>query len=1332
MDNHRYGEKVLTSKAFPIALALMLALGGLLPSEAMFGRDDNRTDIPSPHDGSRSSFIDDADSLMLTNGLIQLTFNKTAKGGLESVFDPVSGVEFRTDKDMPATLFFLGLKNTTQYLALASYSPCTFSYVGANGINSSELTLTYEMLGGLPINITAHVEVKDNDPRSYWDIMVDNDNDTRSLVEVQYPVIWGLPEDLGGNAKDDFLAVSKYDGIVYRDPYPKTQAPYTNFKFHYPGTIGMQFMAIYDPDASGILLETLDTEGHVKSFNMANGGPDDNVMASITHYNPEVPGNDFSKGYASTISIFQGDWYDAADVYKTWALQQPWTSKGELHERTDVPDWWLDPSPVILIENRDLKGDVQVPLEEWSDVVEHYKDLIGTNVTLFVRGWEQNGSFTGPYYLPPKDGPENVKTEVKEVIVSGGHVYFSTSERFWRLKMPYTGYDSTADFEAMGRPWAVLDTFGEPLKDPGYEALGMDSVVMDTSTQWWQDTVVDYSVGVADMAVDVYKLDEFPTGAWVPCYNTSHGHPAGWGKYITDGHLEILDRVATEGRAVNPDLVIATEQATELILDRIQTYVSRDNSPEIALYMGDLNEFGDDVSAEPMFSYVYHQYTTTYGEFNKLGGTNIDANYNSSARAIARALVRGKLISGHSEWDYPDDPGLSELLTRTANATATYAKDYVYFGEMLKPPTVHSPLIDIPYYDWMHTGTGWTSVKDEQVLNSAWLSPDGGRIAHTIVNWGNTSVDITVPLPSYHLSNDNYTIYITRNGDSRTLVNSTSLPLDIDLTMGPRDVVLLEVLSAPDAVVKEITPSLIDPIQGDEVTLDVDIANGGSYPLYDIKLFLYENGIFFDNRTVSMMGPDTNETLTVTWNTTGKDPGQYNITARIWPQMGEISLDNNEATITLEVLPRPVGSIRCTVIDNSTTAPLVGALVTLFDPVDRTVLDFALSRPDTDVLFEDLSPGTYGLNATKADHITDENLTVVVVSDNSTQVTLALGLVPVAPTTGDIVGHIYINTTTTYLAGARAFLVETNQSYYVSWDGMFTFLDLEPGNYTLMVDRTGYYDQVVNLTVIAGETLYVNISLVPVPEVPQLGDLVGVVLDNGTGEPIEDALVLLLGEGQMQDTNSSGGILFSDLAFGNYTLNITASGYIPMNVTAEVLLEGPNLVTVRLDPVWVPPPPFITIIGYVKDEKDAPVLGAKINIIVGTNLSTTLTDAEGFYQVEELDPGQIRIELTAKGFEDQSHVMGLTNGGTYWKNMTLKNKVTEPTEEGENMTVTYVLVGLNLLMLLGLLLLLSTGRKQHGTKVKRRKKKMKKVLDDDEDLTVGDEDEPRSVPDDEE
>lgn len=41
-----------------------------------------------------------------------------------------------------------------------------------------------------------------------------------------------------------------------------------------------------------------------------------------------------------TIKPFEGDWYDAAKIYREWALPNAdWTKKGRLAERTNFPQW---------------------------------------------------------------------------------------------------------------------------------------------------------------------------------------------------------------------------------------------------------------------------------------------------------------------------------------------------------------------------------------------------------------------------------------------------------------------------------------------------------------------------------------------------------------------------------------------------------------------------------------------------------------------------------------------------------------------------------------------------------------------------------------------------------------------------------------------------------------------------------------------------------------------------------------------------------------------------------------------------------------------------------
>jgi len=53
------------------------------------------------------------------------------------------------------------------------------------------------------------------------------------------------------------------------------------------------------------------------------------------------------------IKPFEGDWYDASNIYRQWALPNAdWTKKGRLADRTNIPQWtynlttwFMDPQP---------------------------------------------------------------------------------------------------------------------------------------------------------------------------------------------------------------------------------------------------------------------------------------------------------------------------------------------------------------------------------------------------------------------------------------------------------------------------------------------------------------------------------------------------------------------------------------------------------------------------------------------------------------------------------------------------------------------------------------------------------------------------------------------------------------------------------------------------------------------------------------------------------------------------------------------------------------------------------------------------------------------------
>jgi len=51
--------------------------------------------------------------------------------------------------------------------------------------------------------------------------------------------------------------------------------------------------------------------------------------------------------YAVTLAAFKGDWWQAARMYREWAVKQKWCAKGRIRERADYPkamsdiDAWL-------------------------------------------------------------------------------------------------------------------------------------------------------------------------------------------------------------------------------------------------------------------------------------------------------------------------------------------------------------------------------------------------------------------------------------------------------------------------------------------------------------------------------------------------------------------------------------------------------------------------------------------------------------------------------------------------------------------------------------------------------------------------------------------------------------------------------------------------------------------------------------------------------------------------------------------------------------------------------------------------------------------------------
>lgn len=103
----------------------------------------------------------------------------------------------------------------------------------------------------------------------------------------------------------------------------------------YPGDVSVQLLARYD-DVAGLAMYTADSGANVKRFTTNSVPSNGYCVQSISHIPPEVTGVDLFLPYSIAMTTFTGDWHDAADIYKAWAVQQWWAAT-PLADRTDIP-----------------------------------------------------------------------------------------------------------------------------------------------------------------------------------------------------------------------------------------------------------------------------------------------------------------------------------------------------------------------------------------------------------------------------------------------------------------------------------------------------------------------------------------------------------------------------------------------------------------------------------------------------------------------------------------------------------------------------------------------------------------------------------------------------------------------------------------------------------------------------------------------------------------------------------------------------------------------------------------------------------------------------------
>ena len=318
--------------------------------------------------------------------------------------------------------------------------------------------------------------------------------------------------------------------------------------------------------------------------------------------------------------------------------------------------------------------------EQIPGLVREYADFLDVAVIFRPRGWEKHGNWIGPDTFPPYE-EERFKKSVRKMKGFGGRLFLYLEGYQWMLKEPGYQYDGQAYYRKHCGDCAVEWKKGVTT----FNNNGRIYAEGCRTTNQAQEALYRNALKSVELGTDALQI-EVVGGGGSPCYNRHHNHPPGYGQWIYKRFEELLQRVRSDGRKVNPDLVLSIEEPCEVYIPFLDGYNGRDFRElrwprHIPLSRG-----------IPLFTYIYHEYALGFSGYhwNFLIKGKMPYQY----RNVAMNFVSGKM-NGFNVLNRPEDAHMDShseearrFMKDTVQMTSRVGQKYLLLGKMLRPAKV--------------------------------------------------------------------------------------------------------------------------------------------------------------------------------------------------------------------------------------------------------------------------------------------------------------------------------------------------------------------------------------------------------------------------------------------------------------------------------------------------------------------------------------------------------------------------------------------------------------------------------------------------------------------
>lgn len=804
---HRFGVSEYFVRYFLTVFLLIILSSSIWPLNSCFSQTGTANKIME----SNSYVLKEGNFLKIGNEFLEIAI-EYGKWAIYSITEKGSSIDFIRCKDTVGCLFWLvyRFKYTGEVEALIGNDFSHFSYTGNVLGNNAWLNMTWSGLFSslrgrlLNMKVTVSINVPAGSRLSYWYILIDNGED--GVIErIGFPLIYGVSQ-ISDEKIGDYLVVPQGPGILCKNPQVNLKPGVGLGGVYYPSEhFNMQFMAYYAKELNkGIYLADYDSSGKfVKYFSAVNRGGGKYLEILNEHVPEFCSKSKVMLPYPVVVGVFEGDWWDAAQIYKSWAMNQWWVSQGTIAERVDIPHW-LKRTGIMAdfftrfwcINSTLWNG----PYSNLPKTAEAMKQYYNSEPLFWWRGWEKNGfGVTPPEYFPPTEGWDSFKKAVNETHAKGGRIcvyphtsYCSFNSTCWQDFILNAPRDYEGNLYVFS--WGILKNNGEPSSETAF-IVGPG--------ERWSNYVLQMIKELAYSGVDMVSLDGNPIMPFID-WHGSEGHYGG-GTWWAEGLTSMFMKIRKETREINSEFAIGGEWYSEPYIPLIDA-VSEPSAIAYNPFVLSADESYNNTlnTYIPLWHTVYHEYQIMCSVSALIDNVRAATGKSYYLRGLAIAFTWGEIPMVCMDTEGTGRPyrlnlydkDMLEYSKRISQARTTYAYSYLVEGRMLRPLELYGvPLIKIPGVSQVPcSGADIPEFMWPGVMGSAWMSPNG-TIGIILTSIANAQANITISLSKMDVG-ERRPAYLIRNGEYVPFTYEPEPKETLGITLNPLDVCLI-VLAYP-------------------------------------------------------------------------------------------------------------------------------------------------------------------------------------------------------------------------------------------------------------------------------------------------------------------------------------------------------------------------------------------------------------------------------------------------------------------------------------------------------------------------------------------------------